>query len=129
MAASDMVLVQLVDGNRAAHPISMRGSDNKVYKYGYRRDGEVFMIRSEHQASHSHKFKLVEQPKTVDDVPTANSQPKELAGPTPLSVFTASEDDKEVAYAERSQRTEAVAEASVVRKRGPQRKTRKSSSA
>lgn len=100
-SADDMLLVELVDGNIAKHPISFRDADNTVVKYGYRSHGEQFLVRRDHIAKYPNKFRILDQKQQQEAV---EEPEEELGAPTPLSVFTSSDTDKIVAEKERDVR-------------------------
>lgn len=105
MTEDSMVLVEVNDGNIAKHPISMRDADGTVHNYGYKSHGERFLMRVDHLARFSHKFKRVST-SPAPDSPSEEPEEEleEIGAPTKLSIFTSSENDKVVAQAERDER-------------------------
>lgn len=117
MAGEDMVNVVLLDGNMAKHPISLRDANNNVIKYGYRQHGEEFLMRRDHAEKYANKFKIVG---TQEDMPQEDFV--ETPAPTPLSVFTSSERDKEEAQQERASKSNLAVADITRRKPGPKSK-------
>lgn len=122
MAADSLITVELIDGNIAKHPISMRDADGTLHKYGYRQHGEQFLMRRDHFERYRNKFRIVdEQPKQyAQDVTEPDVDlPPPPANVTPLQVFTSSEQDKDVAHAQRDERIRPVPPVRQNKKPGP----------
>lgn len=105
MTEDSMVLVEVIDGNIAKHPVSMRDADGSLHNYGYKRHGEQFLMRRDHLARFAHKFRQVTEQHAQD---VGGNEPdeevEEIGAPTRLEIFTTGENDVLVAQAERDER-------------------------
>lgn len=92
MGGQDMVYVKLVDGNKTDHPVVVQGTN-----YGYRSDGDIFMMVLEHVKSYPHLYQVVEveqpQAQQIETSKPITAPPPDLVDNTPVPVI---EDDKEV---------------------------------
>ena len=92
MGGQDMVYVKLVDGNKTDHPVVVQGTN-----YGYRSDGDVFLMALEHATVYPQKFQVVsvEEPQVQVKPESSNpttAPPPELTDNTPAPVIVDDED-------------------------------------
>lgn len=85
MAEGDVVTVQLVDGNIGEHPIRIRDhGENRLYDYGYRKNGDKFLVRRDHAKLYPRKFLIIDQPQPASAAPPQEEPVSELPPPKPV---------------------------------------------
>lgn len=88
MSAEDMVTIKLLDGNTGEHPIVVRDpKTQKSMNYGYRRDGEEFLMHRHIAALYPTKY-IVQEGKKVETATVATEPTGKPATPPPPNLNT-----------------------------------------